>query len=223
MLTAYLTLPIQGRLGVAMNLRALWRRKSVRYCAYGAGALVALLFAAAIAIPFIVNSPAVSAQIEAKLSATVGGEVRWESLQIRLLPRPRGALRALSVKTKAATVSADAVDINLRFLPLLRGQAEIISLSLQRPVVRLDLAPGGAANAPAPPAGASADPVAVYRSVVDGVRSIAPETAINVEDGALAVHAGDMPPIDLSKVTLSAQSSERGMKLELRAASTRWR
>src|SRR5712671_2362166 len=104
---------------MAMNIRAWWRRKVVRYAAYAAGALVMLLFAAAIAVPFIVNSPGVAAQIEAKLSETVGGEVRWESLQIRLLPRPRGALHGLSVKTKAATVDVEAVDLNLRFLPLL--------------------------------------------------------------------------------------------------------
>ena len=201
------------------------RRKVVRIAAWTAGVMVALLFTAAIAIPFIVNSPGVAAQLEAKLSETVGGEVRWESLQIRLLPRPRGALRGFSVKTAAATVEVDAVDINLAFLPLLRGRAEIVSLSIARPVVHLDLAAGGAHKAAAAPKAeeAPADPAAVYRSVVNGVRNLAPETVITVENGELAVQAGDMPPIDLTKITLRAQSSEPGMHLELQAEGTRWR
>jgi len=116
-------------------------KRVLRWGVYSAGALVVLLLALALALPALLDRPGMAAQIQAKLSTAVKGEVRWEDFSVAILPYPRGELRGLRVETTAATLRADEVNVALRFWPLLRGRAEITSLELERPVLRLTVVP----------------------------------------------------------------------------------
>src|SRR5262249_21023385 len=117
-----------------------WMR-AARYGAYAAGAIVVLVVAAALAIPAFLDTPALERELQAKLSQAVHGEIAWDALAIRLLLTPRGALSGVRAEIPGVvSLRAERVDVHLRLLPLFRGRAEIASVSLTRPEVRLDIA-----------------------------------------------------------------------------------
>jgi AsmA-like C-terminal region len=196
--------------------------RAVRYATYAVAALAALLVGAALLLPRFLDTPAVERELKAKLSQLVQGEVAWEKLSIRILPSPRGSLTGFTAKIPGtASLRARQVDALLRLLPLLHGRAEVASVSLSRPEVRLEIAPSA-------PAGSTTaqevpmDPVEGYRSAVDAIHRFAPDAELDVEDGLLDVVLPGMPPVRVRQLELHGQTGSRGVTLELTAASDAW-
>ena len=194
----------------------------MRYSAYAAGGLAALLLAAALVIPLVIDTPRVSAQIQQKISAAAEAEVRWDAFSIRVLPRPRAVLGGLSVKAQKLSLGADAAQVDLSLLPLLLGRVEISTVSVRHPVVRIDLSPQAALPAARPAAGQPFDPVALHRQILETLRRVLPRAVISVEEGELYLGGGDMPPLDAHQVTLHANSDERGLQVEATASGRNW-
>jgi hypothetical protein len=197
--------------------------RALRYAAYCAAALVVLLVAAALAVPAFLDTPAVERELKAKLSQLVQGEVAWEKLSIRLLPSPRGSLSKVTVEIPGvASVRAESVDARLRLLPLLRGNAEIASVNLEKPSIRLRVAASEPSES-AKPKEAGATPVESYRSAVEAIRRFAPEASLDIEDGETDVEVAGMPPIRVRALQLRARSDDDGLSLELSASSDAWK
>jgi len=205
-----------------------WSRLA-RYFTYCAAALIAIVIAAAFILPELLDSPTVRAEIQRKLSEAVRGEVAWDDLSIRILPSPRGILRKARVVIPGiASVHADQIDARLLFWPLLRGRAEITTVGIVRPEIRIDIATSPPVDGAKKVEDASGlDPVAIYHSVMERVvsvfRQFAPDTVISVEDARVDVRAPGMPPIELRDLSVRAQSGSKGLDLELTAASNYWR
>lgn len=197
--------------------------RAARTAAYAALALVALIVAAALVLPAFLNTRRVEAELQAKLSQAVHGEVAWQKLEIRLLPSPRGALSDLRAEIPGtARVRAARVEARLRLLPLLRGRAEITSVSLSKPVIALEIAPPSTGKKK-PGDEAPADPVEAYRSVVEAVRRFAPEAALDIEDADLDVRMSGLPPMRLHKLALHGETGRSGLSVEAAAESEYWK
>ncbi len=195
--------------------------RAARYAAYAAFATVALALVAALVVPAFLDMKQVEAELEAKLSQMVQGEVAWEKLEIRLLPSPRGALRQVRAEIPdTASLRAEAVDAHLRLLPLLRGRAEVASVALSKPVIRLEIAPQPTRKKSSEEA--PADPVEGYRSAVEAIRRFAPEAILEVEDGELDVRVPGLPPVRLRKLEVHAETGNKGLEVELTAESEYW-
>ncbi|HSU78380.1 MAG TPA: AsmA-like C-terminal domain-containing protein, partial [Burkholderiales bacterium] len=136
-----------------------------------------------------------------------------------------GLLRALQVKTAAATFTADEVKASLRLWPLFRGRAEISSVEIARPVLRLTIVPAGAVPQEARLEEPS-NPLQGYRTtmsaVVDALREFAPDTLLEVQNADVDVGVEGVPPIELRNVALSARTSSHGVEIQGSAASRYW-
>jgi hypothetical protein len=197
--------------------------RAVRYAAYCVAALVVVLVAAALAVPAFLDTPAVERELKQKLSQAVQGEIAWEKLSIRLLPSPRGSLSKVVAEIPGvASVRAESVDARLRLLPLLRGRAEIASVNLEKPSIRLRVAASGPPES-AKPEEAGATPVETYRSVVEAIRRFAPETSLDIDDGETEIEAAGMPPVRVRALQLRARTDDEGLSLELAASSDAWK
>ena len=194
--------------------------RSARYAAYGAGALVVLCAAAALVLPVFLDTPAVERELQAKLSQAVQGSVAWEKLSLRLLPTPRGALSGFRAEFPGvASVLAEDVDVHLRLAPLFHGRAEIASLSLSKPVIRVEIAPAPPAKGDAD---AQPDPFDAYRSAVEAIRAFAPEAEVDVENADLDIRIAGMPPLRVRGLEAHASTASKGLKLDLSAAGESW-
>jgi uncharacterized protein involved in outer membrane biogenesis len=196
--------------------------RAARYSAYAALALVALAVAAALVVPAFLDTKQVGAELQAKLSQAVHGQISWEKLEIRLLPTPRGALSQVRAEIPGmASLRAEAVDAHLRLLPLFRGRAEIASVSLSKPAIRIEIAPSRPAKAK-PREEAPVDPVEVYRFAISEIRRFAPEAVLDIEDAELDLGIPGLPPIRLRGLEAHAKTGSKGLEVELTAQSDYW-
>src|SRR5512134_3051965 len=98
--------------------------KRLAYALAGVIVLAAVLLVAF--GPALIDTPAVRAEIQRRLSAALQGQVTWEALEVRLFPTPHGELRALRIDMPGKlAAAADEVQVDLRLWPLLRGGTEL--------------------------------------------------------------------------------------------------
>jgi uncharacterized protein involved in outer membrane biogenesis len=141
-----------GIIASTLKRRLVW---TLGVVVVAAAALIAL-------IPVLVDARAVQGELQRRLSAALGGQVSWQELDVRLLPAPRGALRGLRVDIPGTLgASADAVNVYLRLWPLLRGQPEVSSVTIERPSIRVT------AGGDAPEEEKPLDAMALYRAAME--------------------------------------------------------
>src|SRR4029077_19509449 len=158
----------------------------MKRAAYAVGAIVlAAVLAVVLLGPALVNRPAVQAEIQQRLSKALQGQVTWEALDVALFPAPHGELRRLRVDIPDKLgATADQVDVYLRLWPLLRGRAEISSLTLKKPSIRIQAGGGKGSDE-------LIDALAAYRQAVEPVaqalREFAPDTALKLEGAGVEI------------------------------------
>ena len=128
--------------------------------------LVALVVGALLALPALVDTPAIQAYVSHAASQALGRPVKFTALSISALPLPTVRLTGLEVAEDPGfgqgpfvTVSEGRMRIRIR--PLLQGRVELADLTLKEPRIhvvedtagRLNVATlGGGSTAPAPSA-----------------------------------------------------------------------
>jgi len=201
-------------------------RRAVRYGTYVIAGLALLVVAAALILPELLDRPRLAAELQARLSKALDGEVRWKDFGVRLFPFPRGTVHALEIKTASATVTTDEAIAALRLWPLFFGRAEISSVKVVRPVVHLTVLPAAAVPEEAQLAPPPRNPVEAYRStmasVVEALREFTPDTALEVDNAEIAVRVEGMPPIEAKELTVRVRTGDHGVEVNATAASRYW-
>ena len=182
--------------------------------ALGAAALLAALLV--LLAPLAVDRPAVRAEIQRRVGQALEGQVSWEALEVGLFPAPHGVLRRVRVEMPdRASAAADTVRVYLRLWPLLLGRAEIASVAVSRPEVRIRARQEQAKSETQP-----FDAVSAYREalepVVKALQQFAPDTVVRIEQAAL-------DPGELRELDVSLRTAADGMTLELTTASRLWK
>lgn len=204
-------------------MRGHWRRAARIFAIAGGGLSLAAL-GLVLALPLLVDQPAVRFELQHRLSAMVGGDLSWERLELRLLPTPRGVVEGVRVDI-APILSARAarVEARLSLWALLRGRAAVTSLTAEAPQIRV--APVREAAPPARDEAAPA-PLAAYRALASNLarklRAYAPATQVGIEHGVFELQLPGRPAVQLRDLTLRARAGDAGMDLELSAAGEDW-
>ena len=190
-------------------------RLPMKRLAYAAAAVILRAGLLVLIAPALVDTPAVRAEIQRRLDQALHGQVTWEALEVALFP-PRGELRQARIEIPGKlSAGAEEVDVYLRFWPLLFGRAEISSVTLQRPTIRLT-APGGGREGPL-------DAMALYRSVAEpaasALKKFAPGMSLSLDQARVEVGANFV----LRDLRARARTDGKGVELDVAAASSRWK
>ena len=139
----------------------------IKWLLIGLIALVVAVVGALLAVPLLLDSPAMQAYVQQSASHALGRPVKFGGLSISALPLPSVRLRQLQVAEDPAfgpgpfmTVAEGRLRIRLR--PLLQGRVELADLVLDEPRIHVvedaaghlnvaTLGPAGAPAATAPP------------------------------------------------------------------------
>ncbi|MFQ5957851.1 MAG: AsmA family protein [Alphaproteobacteria bacterium] len=120
--------------------------------AYAFGALVMLIVAAAVALPFVVDLNDYRDVIAAEVRSATGRDLRIEgSIDLSVLPAPTVAVNGVRLANVAGATARDmmsvkAAEARIALLPLLRGEVQVESFTLVEPVVELEVLADGSAN-----------------------------------------------------------------------------
>ena len=138
----------------------------LKWTLVGLAILVALVLGALLALPFLLDTPAIQTYAAQAASHALGRPVKFNTLSISALPLPTVKLRGLQVAEDPSfgpgpfiTVSEGRMRIRIR--PLLQGRVELADLTLKEPRIhvvedaagRLNVATLGGGAAPPAPAG----------------------------------------------------------------------
>jgi len=181
------------------------------------GALVLLVVAAALALPFLIDTPALRAYVSQAATQSLGRPVKFASLSISALPLPTVRLRGLQVAEDPAFGTGSFLTvgegrIGIRLWPLFAGRVEMADLTLEEPRIALvedaagnwnlatlgAAAAGGSARSGAGKSGSAAGAVLLAR--------------VNIVNGAIEYHrqgakGGD---VRLERVNLTLSQSALG-------------
>jgi len=188
-----------------------------RLLAYVAAATLLAATLAVLLLPGLVDTPAVRAEIQRRLAEGLHGQVTWRSLEVALLPTPRGELYGVRVEIPGkVSAAADEVKVYLRLWPLLRGSAEISSVTLTRPQIRITPEEGKDNS------GSPLDPLALYRAAIEpavrALRDYAPDMTLRIDGAAL-----DFGTFRLQGLDASARTGATALDLKAAAASNFWK
>ncbi len=190
------------------------RRKKILYWTAGVcAALVALLSAAVILLPRLVNTEQARSKIENVISRELGGTFLYDRITLSVLPRPRIVVHQPKIEIPGKVSAAlESVDIYPAILPLLRGKIQVKDVHLENPVVTIPLPEG-------PPTGkATTKPQAPPGPTAEAILSVAaknmPDIAIGIDGGRIAVRRAGQQTLavrDLrARVTFLSDSTGTG-------------
>ena len=162
-------------------------------------------------LPALIDTPAVRAEIQRRLSEALQGQVSWQALEIALLPVPHGELQGLRVEIPdKVSVAAEGVKVDLRLWPLLLGSPEISSVSVHKPTVHV---------VAGEPSGEKLDAVTLYRKIMEPVgaalRGFAPDTELRIEGASINIG-------ELRELNLDARTREDAVEVQASATSAFW-
>src|SRR5215467_12152592 len=188
--------------------------------------LFVLLAAAVLIGERLIDTPTLRAQLAAKLSRVLNGHVWWETLEIRLLPRPHAEIRGVHVALpNVLTLDVGMAQVKIRLLPLFRGNVEVQAITLERPSVDLWIS-SGAKGESREQSSQPTVPIVLYRNamrpLLDAVARFAPATTVALEDGRVAVHLNTSPPLEARELQVQIITDGGGIALTAAAAGTYW-
>ena len=114
----------------------------IKWLLIGLIALGVLGVGALLAVPLLLDSPAMQAYVQQQASHALGRPVKFGGLSIAALPLPSVRLRQLQVAEDPAFGPGPFVTVNegrmrIRLRPLLQGRVELADLTLDEPRIRV--------------------------------------------------------------------------------------
>jgi uncharacterized protein involved in outer membrane biogenesis len=181
-----------------------------------AAAVLALLAAALAGALLLLDSGAVRERIERQIAARASGQLRYESLAVRLLPWPRVELRGVTLAMPGAVEGTiAAAEIRPALLPLLAGRFRPSDLRVDRPVLQVSIAPD-----------AAGDPLSIYRRVAGPAVSALVREAdgmrISVREGRIEFLSAGTRILSLSALEGWAKVQANGIDADLSGAADLW-
>lgn len=126
-----------------------WRR-AAKVAAIVAGAFLLLIVAAVAAVVIYAGSSAFRGEVEKRAGVALGREFKIADLQINWSWAPRvqvqGVLIGGAAKDAPPLLEAEAIDLRIRLLPLLRGDVILPELRLDKPKLALHVDEKGVPN-----------------------------------------------------------------------------
>jgi AsmA protein len=122
--------------------------RPVKWLLGAVAALVVLVVAALIAVPFLVDTPRVQALIASNASQALGRPVKFRSMSISIFPLPAVALHGLEIAEDPQFGSEpflrlETGKVRLKLLPLFTGRVELGDITLKKPIITVIQAPDG--------------------------------------------------------------------------------
>ncbi len=194
-------------------------KKSVVFLLWGAGVLLALLVAAAIVAPRLVNTDGVKRRVLAEVERRTGARISYERAEVSVFPRLRVVARGVAFEMagraegKAAIIRADAA-----LLPLLTGTVRIGAVAIDAPVLRVYLPGREGGEGPFSPEEVEERITSVLRAL----REAAPEAAVSIRNGTVELANATGTVITLRELLVDASFPSGRLTVRLRCSSEYW-
>src|SRR5215831_7032277 len=166
------------------------KRRIIRWLAGFGGLCVILLFAAAFLLPRILDSQAVRDKIRAFLLARTNGNVAFENIDLKWLPRPTVIVRRASFSfDDNVSGKIESIEVYPSIWGLLTGQWDISRVEMASPALSVRLSEPGEGPF-------NIDEIeGQIRSLLASMAEQIPGMILSVGGGSAEIKIGDKPPV----------------------------
>jgi uncharacterized protein involved in outer membrane biogenesis len=198
-------------------------RKRLRWAAIAVALPVVLLLALHVVIPRVINTGRIRGRILAGISEAVKGDVRFQEINIRLLPRPRVSVADASLSIPGTVDGkVDSLTVYPEILPLLTGSLRFSRLRLASPKFNVTLSQGQQDSAKKSD---TAGPSSIEKEVVRILALAAdraPSLRIIITDGKLVLSRKDQADLSFHEIQANVSLPPMGLKGEVTSSSNLW-
>src|SRR5262252_5460702 len=166
------------------------KRRIIRWLAGFGGLCVILLFAAAFLLPRILDSQAVRDKIRAFLLARTNGNVAFENIDLKWLPRPTVVVRRASFSfDDKLSGKIESIQVYPSIWGFLTGQWDISRVEMASPALSVRLSEPGEKSF-------NIDDIeGQIRSLLASMAAQIPGMILSVRGGSAEIKIGDRPPV----------------------------
>jgi hypothetical protein len=205
-------------------------KRALKWLVGIAAVVVLLAIAAAIALPYLVDTPRVHALIATNASQAVGRPVKYSSLSIAIFPLPAVELHKLEIAEDpqfgtAPFLTLETGRIRLKLRPLFSGRVEFGDITLEKPLIAIIQSADGRLNVAS--LGGTGEPKTASRpgkpsggGAGGAIGAVAAQ--VNIKHGAATYlargkeGAGTPYRVEDLDLTLTGQNSQLNFKGELK-------
>ena len=197
------------------------RKKILFGLAGGTGIVLALLAAVFFLAPVYLNAPLTKAKLQAAASRTINGTVKFQRLDLSLLPRPHVVIHQPSLSVPGSVSGTlKSVSVYPRVATLLMGKVLISKIEFQMPDLAIVLPEATVAAGQASPT--FAEVKEKIAPVLSSLQALGPGLVLEAEQGTLAFTQKGRPPLTLRSADALLTASPGETEVFFRATTDRW-
>ena len=189
-----------------------------------AGVVMALLLTAVLTTHLLANRDMVKVFIVTKTAQATGGTLAYKRLDVCFFPLPHFKARGIRLnRSDAFDVTAQALSVYPRILPLLRGQVSIRQLALVAPDVKILMGSGPMETSDSPKENGVVSleegVKTVIGSLFGALTAIDQGTDLQIKEGKLTLASTDAPDLRISGIDATVGNDDGDLSLNLRCRS----
>ena len=197
------------------------RRKILFGLASGTGIVLALLVAVFFLAPVYLNAPLTKAKIQATASQTINGTVKFQRLDLSLLPRPHVVIYQPSLSVpRSVSGTLKSISVYPQVTPLLIGKVLISKIGFQMPDLAIVLPEETVATGQGTPT--FAEMKEKIAPVLSSLQALGPGIVLEAEQGTLVFTQKGHPLLTLRSADALLAASPGETAVFFKATTDRW-
>jgi hypothetical protein len=174
-------------------------------------------------LPRIIDMEPVKERILLKLSQELGGQVKFENLDLSYFPRPCVVIRQATISVPASvTGKLESVEISLALLTLLRGKLHISRILAVSPDFSINIPKEGKQTGKTTSPSPLKETERILSQISAVVTSNLPNLTVIIKDGRLDIQQDSKPLLSLSGINGRLTGPPGNFDVNITCGSTLW-
>jgi uncharacterized protein involved in outer membrane biogenesis len=190
-----------------------------------AGAVILFLLAAAFvfSLPYLIDMEPVKERILTKLSQEIGGQVRFENLDLSYFPKPRVVIHQAAISIPGSvTGKLQSVEISPALLALLRGKLYISRILARSPEFSIAIPEATKKTGKTMSSNPLKETGRILSQISAVITSHLPNLTVIVKDGRLHLQRESKPPLSFSGINGRLTGPPGNFEVNITCGSTLW-
>ena len=199
------------------------RKRIIIWIVGGLGAFLLLLFIAMLLAPRLINLESIREKILATASEKVGGEVRFEKVDLSFFPLPHAVVEQASISIPdKVSGTLESLAVYVKIMPLFKGKLQITEVQANSPLFKVKLPKKAAKKSEKEVPSLSLSLPAFSGQILVPLILEVPDLEVEIKKGKLELSQDDQPLFSFQDIDARVVFPPEGFLIDLECASNLW-
>ncbi|MGD9034837.1 MAG: AsmA family protein, partial [Desulfobacteraceae bacterium] len=199
------------------------RKKIFRIFIMGVGAFLLLLFIAMLLAPRLINLEPIREKFLATASEKVGGEVRFQKVDLSFFPLPHAVVQQASISIPdKASGTLESLAVYVKIIPLFKGKLQITEVQAESPEFKVVLPKKAEKKPEEEVPSLSLGLPAFAGQILVPLKLEVPNLEVEIKNGRLELSQDDQPLFFFQDIDARVVLPPEGFLVQLQCASNLW-